>query len=240
MRLLYILKQRLRLVRLMFSHRHIVKTILGVRRRHLTYLRIEDLCDLVELVLRYERQKTPGIMIEAGCATGGSAITLASAKNPERAFFVYDVFGMIPPPSSKDGDDVHGRYQNILTGQSKGIGNTDYYGYEPDLYNKVKHHFADFSYPVGEHNIHLVKGLYADTLTIDQPVVLAHIDCDWYESVMTCLKEIEPNLVPGGTFVIDDYDTWSGCKSAVDDYFADKRAEYTFSKHGRLHIVKNS
>jgi hypothetical protein len=238
-RLVYILKQRLRLLRLLIAHRHIVKTIRGVRGSHLTYLRIEDLCDLVELVLHYERQKTPGIIIEAGCAAGGSAITLASAKTPDRAFFVYDVFGMIPPPSSKDGGDVHGRYQDILAGQSQGIGDTNYYGYEPNLYDKVQQRFADFNYPVKANNIHLVKGLYADTLTIDQPVVLAHIDCDWYESVMTCLKEIEPHLVQGGTFIIDDYDTWSGCKSAVDDYFADKHAEYTFLKHGRLHIVKN-
>lgn len=240
MQLVYKVQQRLRLVRLLLLHPQIIRTILAVRRKHLTYLRIEDLCDLVDLVLSYERWGTPGIMLETGCAAGGSAITLASAKNPQRSLFVYDVFGMIPPPSSKDGVDVHERYQKILDGQSHGISGTMYYGYQSDLYAQVQQRFADFGYPVTDHHVHLVKGLYEDTLVIDQPVLLAHIDCDWYDSVMTCLQAIEPYLVIGGTLVIDDYYNWSGCKLAVDDYFANKRMSYTFLKRGRLHITKRS
>jgi hypothetical protein len=60
-------------------------------------------------------------------------------------------------------------------------------------------------------------------MQIDQPVALAHIDGDWYESVMTCLQRIEPHLSEEGILVIDDYDAWSGCRTAVDEYFADKK-----------------
>ena len=83
-----------------------------------------------------------------------------------------------------------------------------------------------------------VQGLFQDTLHPDGPVAVAHIDGDWYESVRTCLERIEPHLPVGGVFVIDDYEAWSGCRMAVDEYFADKRDRYTFESRARLHIVR--
>jgi asparagine synthase (glutamine-hydrolysing) len=38
--------------------------------------------------------------------------------------------------------------------------------------------------------------------------------------------------------VIDDYDAWSGCRKAVDTFFADKRGDFRFERHARLHIVR--
>lgn len=55
---------------------------------------------------------------------------------------------------------------------------------------------------------------------------------------MTCLERIEPRLVSGGILVIDDDDTWSGCRRAVDEYFADKQAAFEFRRRARLQIVK--
>ena len=86
-------------------------------------------------------------------------------------------------------------------------------------------------------NVTFVKGFYEETLRVGFPVALAHVDCDWYESVMVCLREIEPHVVPGGRFVIDDYDSWSGCTAAVDEFFAG-RSNYRFVHKSRLHIVK--
>ena len=71
-----------------------------------------------------------------------------------------------------------------------------------------------------------------------QDVALAHVDGDWYESVMTCLERIAPYLVPEGRIVIDDYDSWSGCRKAVDEYFSDKRDRYEFVRKSRLHTVR--
>jgi asparagine synthase (glutamine-hydrolysing) len=67
-------------------------------------------------------------------------------------------------------------------------------------------------------------------LHVSEPVALAHIDGDWYRSVMTCLRRIEPNLVPGGTLVIDDYRAWSGCKRAVDEYSPATPAATSFAR----------
>ena len=190
-----------------------------VQAARLTFLLEENLRDLYETVLRVDHAGLPGQIIEAGCALGGSAIVMATAKRRLRRMTIYDVFGMIPPPSECDGPDVHARYAIIAQGNSAGIGGDKYYGYHDDLFTEVKANLVRFGVAPLTHRISMVKGLYSDTLNIDSLVALAHIDCDWFDSVMTCLERIAPRLVKGGALVIDDYDNWSGCKSAVDLIF---------------------
>ena len=211
------------------------EVITAVREGGLTYLSESALSDLYETTVRLEESKLEGIIVEAGCALGGSAIVLASAKSPSRPLSVYDVFGMIPPPSELDGSDVHERYQVIASGGAEGIAGKKYYGYEENLLEQVRKNFLTSGLDPDVNNIRFVRGLFEDTLHIDQPVALAHIDGDWYRSVMTCLERIEPRIVPGGIMVIDDYEHWSGCRKAVDEYFAG-RSGYQFEQRSRLHI----
>ena len=210
----------------------------AVRADSLTYLDHSALADLFERVTTIEKNRREGILIEAGCALGGSAIVIATAKSIGRSFFVYDVFGMIPPPSENDGADVHQRYAVIRSGQSKGLKGHAYYGYEDNLLDKVSDNFRRHGVPVDTNNVHLVRGLFQETLRVSDPVALAHVDGDWFESVMTCLQRIEPHLIEGGVLVIDDYDDWSGCRKAVDEYFSDKYHRYEFIRKARLHIVR--
>jgi asparagine synthase (glutamine-hydrolysing) len=212
--------------------------IVAVRNDKLSYLSKAALEDLYKRVCEIEKKELPGMIIEAGCALGGSAIVMAMAKSVSRPMFVYDVFGMIPPPTDNDGEDVQQRYNEIVGGNSEGIKGERYYGYEDNLCDKVVENFARHDVPVQQNNVHLVKGLFEDTLKVEGPVALAHIDGDWYSSVMVCLEQIEPKLVSGGVMVIDDYKSWSGCRKAVDEYFADKKALYRFQYKSRLHIIK--
>jgi hypothetical protein len=212
--------------------------IRDVRREGLTYLTEAALIDLHKRVGAIEREGMPGVLIEAGCALGGSAIVVATAKAAGRPFYVHDVFGMIPPPSDEDGVDVHQRYETILSGQSNGIKGGKYYGYEDDLVGKVTDNFARHGVVTAERNVHLVQGLFEDTILGDEPVALAHIDGDWYNSVKVCLDRIAPRLVPGGVLVIDDYGAWSGCRKAVDEWFADKGDRFVFVRRERLHIER--
>jgi O-methyltransferase len=217
--------------------RSVPAIVRSVRAESLTYLDDDALGDLYEAVRDIEAHRRTGILIEAGCGLGGSAIVIAAAKSPARPFFVHDVFGMIPAPSDNDSADVHERYRVIRSGQSVGIGGNKYYGYEEDLVAKVTESFRRHSVPIENNNIHLLKGLFQDTLRVREPVALAHVDGDWYDSVMTSLTRIEPYLAPHGVLVIDDYDAWSGCRKAVDEYFRDKRDRYDFIRKARLHIV---
>jgi Macrocin-O-methyltransferase (TylF) len=210
----------------------------AVRADSLTYLEHAALLDLFERVQEIEKQGRDGILIEAGCALGGSAIVIATAKSPGRKFYVHDVFGMIPPPSEQDDEDVQERYAVISSGRSHGLNGNTYYGYEDNLLDKVGSNFHRHGVPVEVNSVHLVRGLFQDTLRVTEPVALAHIDGDWFESVMVCLQRIEPHLVDHGVLVIDDYDDWSGCRKAVDTYFSDKRDRYEFVRKARLHIVR--
>lgn len=194
--------------------------------------------ELSATVVSLEKKRMPGIFIEAGCALGGSSIVIASVKSPERPFFLYDVFGMIPPPSQRDGADVQARYEIIRTGRSKGINGELYYGYQEDLYETVQDNFKDFGLDLVQNNVHLVRGLYEHTLHVNTPVAFAHIDCDWYESVIVCLQRIAPFLVKEGILVIDDYHAWSGCRAAIDEFFSDKKGQYLFQERRRLQIKK--
>jgi hypothetical protein len=211
--------------------------IAGVRATNLTYLPEPFLQDLVKAVREADAEERPGVLVECGTALGGSAIVMAAAKAPGRELRLYDAFGMIPPPTEEDGERVRERYEAIASGRSKGIGGDTYYGYRQDLLGEVVASFARFGLPVERSGVRLVKGYFADVLVVDYPVALAHLDGDWYESTMVCLRRIVPQVVPGGRLIIDDYDAWEGCCKAVDEYF-DGRAGFRFERWHRLHIVR--
>jgi asparagine synthase (glutamine-hydrolysing) len=214
------------------------QTVRQVRKRRLTYLGYDALSDLERAVHRLDAAGVPGIIVEAGCALGGSTVVLGLAKRPDRPLRAYDVFGLIPPPSEVDGDDVQARYRAVVQGESRGIGGDKYYGYEDNLRDKVANTLRSFGLDLEARRVELIQGLFQDTLLLEEPVALAHIDADWYESVRTCVERIEPRLSRGGVLVIDDYDHWSGCRRAVDEYFADKRDRYQFVRRARLHIIR--
>lgn len=213
------------------------QVISQVRAEKLTYLNRWNLRDLAALVSDLDRRGVPGLVVEAGTARGGSAIVMAAAKAAERPMKVYDVFGMIPPPSERDGEDVHRRYAKIVSGGAKGLGGETYYGYRTDLLDEVTESFERLGVPTSARNVELVPGLFEDTIDLDQPVAFAHLDGDWYESTMTCLERIAPLVSPGGRIVLDDYYAWSGCRRAVDEYFSG-RTDFQLELRARAHAVR--
>ena len=213
--------------------------LIRIRHDHLTYLDLPALVDLRNAVAKIETQGIPGVLIEAGVALGGSALVITTSKNVTRELQVYDTFEMIPPPSKNDGDDAHQRYEEIVRGNSQDLGGDRYYGYMGDLSEKIRDTFAKYGYPAEPNHVRLIKGLFQETLHPDTPVALAHLDCDWFESVMICLERIVPLLSVGGIIVVDDYDHWSGARRAVEAYFSlQKKENFQFIYRSRLHIRK--
>jgi hypothetical protein len=210
-----------------------------VQEERLTFLPRVALMDLWNLTRELQASNVEGAILEAGCALGGSALMLAAAKEPSRPLHIFDVFGMIPAPSEKDGEDVHQRYAIIASGNAKGFRGDTYYGYQGELRDKVEATFVRFGYPLGENNIVLVQGLFQDTIRPEGPVALGHIDGDWYESVKVCLERMWPALSPGGVLVIDDYDGWSGCRKAVNEWVTG-REDVLLERRHRLHLRKRS
>lgn len=212
-----------------------------IRDRRLTYLTDRKLAALVTTSHAIEARNLEGIYLEAGCALGGSAILLASVKRRERPLRVYDVFGMIPPPTADDTDDVHARYRTIVQGQSAGIDGDRYYGYVDELYDLVLANLASFDLDCERHAISLIKGLVQDTLVLDGPVALAHVDVDWYEPVKTCLERVFPRLVVGGSIILDDYLDWGGCRKATDEFLQRVPGQFTLDDSaGSLRVDKTA
>jgi O-methyltransferase len=190
-----------------------------VRHAKLTYLSREKFDSLYDCTEFVQQNNILGDFAEFGVALGGSGICLAKSSNG-RKYFGFDVFGMIPPPSEEDGSDVKNRYNNIISGKSTGIGGDKYYGYEANLYDKVVSNFAYFGCHVDHEKVFLIEGLFSDTLLQHDKLrfAIAHIDCDWYESVLLCLNYVWQNLSPGGLIILDDYNDWSGCKKATNEF----------------------
>ncbi|MGH7885086.1 MAG: TylF/MycF/NovP-related O-methyltransferase [Thermodesulfobacteriota bacterium] len=217
-----------------------VKQIIDdVQKNRLTYLSDSRLKKLAKTCLDIESNKIKGSIIEAGCALGGSSIVITASKSKKRKLMVYDIFATIPPPSEKDGHEVHERYKLIASGDSKGLGEDIYYGYIPNLYEKVANNFEKLGLKIDENNVTLIKGFLEETLIINEPVCMAHIDVDWYKPVYLCLERIDPWLTVGGSFIVDDYFDWSGCKRAVNEFFRDISKKYSFDfSAGSMIITK--
>jgi hypothetical protein len=206
-----------------------------VRDANLTYL---DRKALVELGMA-ARRAPQGAVVEAGVALGGSAVMLAAGRRGGVPLLLFDVFATIPAPSVKDGADVKERYEEIRSGRSRGLGGELYYGYRDDLQVEVRDNLERFGFDPSIDDIELIKGRFEDTLRLDEPVALAHLDCDWYGSVKVCLQRLAPIIVPGGRFVVDDYDHWSGARRAVDEFVGHNR-QFRAERHGRVHLVRDA
>lgn len=212
-----------------------------IRSANLSYCGPPKLENLLDAALRVRAEGVAGDFLEAGVALGGSAILLAKLKAPWVDLHLYDVFSMIPSPGLGDGEDAHKRYEVIRSGASAGIGGDLYYGYVDKLIDRVKANLAIFDLEPKRDNIHLIQGLFDDTLHPRGPIALAHIDCDWYEPVRTCINRILPHLSPGGILVFDDYSSYSGCTKAVNEML-DERPEMEKIFHHRslgVRLIRN-
>ena len=72
-----------------------------------------------------------------------------------------------------------------------------------------------------------IKFIVGDVKTLKTNILknisLLRLDTDWYESTKIELNKLYPKLSKGGILIIDDYNTWNGCKKAVDEYFKNKK-----------------
>ena len=80
-----------------------------------------------------------------------------------------------------------------------------------------------------ENQITLVKGYFENTLHhwSDKEFVLVHLDCDLYQSYLTCLEFFYPRVKSGGYIVFDEYGegaapVYPGAQKAIDLFLSDK------------------
>lgn len=194
----------------------------SVKRQRLTYLSYAKLRRLENALAETLALRADGTFLEFGVALGGSAVLIAeAASRAHQAFIGFDVFGLIPPPTSdKDDEASKARYRTIASGEAAGIDGDLYYGYRTSLYDDVVTAFERNGLAVDGRRISLVKGLFEDTWPdVDiRSVAFCHIDCDWYDPVRFCLQQVAPRLASGGRILLDDYHDYGGCLEATDEF----------------------
>lgn len=213
------------------------REVRSVLRDRLTYLSPEKLTRLTSAMREISRRGIPGDILEFGVALGGSSILLAKHATTARQFHGFDVFAMIPAPTSaKDDPKSKERFEVISAGRSRGIGADIYYGYRTDLFESVCATLARYGRPVGDGRVLLHKGLFEDTWpSYDRaPIAFAHIDCDWYDPVRFCLNAVLSRLAPGGIAILDDYHDYGGCRAASDEFLSEHPGEFTVDDGANL------
>jgi asparagine synthase (glutamine-hydrolysing) len=214
----------------------------SVKRDQLTYLSPQKMLRIERALRGLAGAEVPGEFLEFGLALGGSGILIADeARKQKRNFIGFDVFAMIPAPTSaKDDEKSRARYQTIAAGKSKGIDGDDYYGYRTDLYGDVVRAFEAHGLPVDGEKVTLMKGLFEETWPLRKaaPIAFAHVDCDWYDPVKFCLAAVADQMQPRGVIVIDDYHDYGGCRAAVDEFLT-SRGDFTFSDGNNPILTKS-
>lgn len=197
----------------------------AVRAEGLTYLTEVRLSRIEREIARAFALKIPGDFVEFGVALGGSAILLARAATKGCCFHGFDRFGVIPPPASaKDDEKSRQRYEIIRSGRSVGINGAVYYGYRADLLEEVRENLERYGVPPNGSSVQLHKGLFSDTWPalrgMITQIALVHIDCDWYDPVAYCLAAVADMVASGGAIIVDDYNDYGGCRTAVLEFLA--------------------
>lgn len=152
-----------------------------------------------------------GDYVECGVWRGGMSAAIAELIGKERTIHLFDSFQGLPQASEIDGKEAIA-WQNNPSG--------------PNYFDNCA---AEKSFAIeamklaGHSNYKLYEGWFEKTLPDypKSPIAILRLDGDWYESIISCLRQLFPYVSDGGVVVLDDYYTWDGCAKAVHDYLAE-------------------
>ena len=138
-------------------------------------------------------QAPPGPVVEVGVFEGGSLIYLAS-RFPERQFFGFDTFEGCPDPHQLDNHHKAGDFKSDFESVQRACSHLK--------------------------NVTLVKGRYPESgESTPNGIVLAHIDCDMYESTKGAVEKVAPLMAEKSRIYCDDcfVDTCYGATIAFQE-----------------------
>jgi O-methyltransferase len=168
-----------------------------------------------------------------GCTLLGMAHRLALRGIRDAQLIGCDSFEGFPAPTTEDALSDGSFHERALQGV-----------YHDTSYEKLSAQISALGFV---QNIKLLKGFFDQTLLElgDLRFKLVHLDCDLYQSYVTCLDFLYPRVVPGGYMIFDEYDlaapAYPGARKAIDQFFADKPEKLQQlgdGPHARCFIVK--
>jgi O-methyltransferase len=191
-------------------------TILKVRADSL--LDIPGLKSLHRLARELDQRKVAGDFVECGVFRGGSAALLgaALARSPlKRDLWLFDSFQGLPRPTVLDGPDAPA-FEGDLIGDAGSVWR------------------LMVSVGVPSARLHICPGWFQETFASAQigQIALLHIDADWYESITLCLRHFWDLVASGGVVILDDYDAWPGCKTALEAFARERGLKVMLQRVG--------
>jgi O-methyltransferase len=165
-------------------------------------LRQRNLVRLAEMVVR---EGIAGEIVECGVLDGGTAALMAWATrdaNPPRQIHLFDAWLGLPEAREEDGT-ASAKWSGQVVGSPRRVG---------AVMRKLG---------IADESIHIHRGWFDDTFPhVHVQAALVHVDCDFFEPTRLCLEKWYPLLAPGGFMQFDDYDAFSGCRKAVDEFLS--------------------
>jgi O-methyltransferase len=198
-----------------------------------TQLTIAGILNLEALARDLVARDVRGAFVECGTWRGGALgfwarSFMRNGGKPENcALFGVDSFEGMPQMTGKDGDWtarwLYGRpiddvkpdlLKGALTATGRNVAS------QADCLSML----IGSGYP--ESRATIIKGWFQDVLPNYRerigPIGLLRLDGDFYESTRVCLANLYDQVVPGGAVVIDDYGMFPGCRTAVDEFLAER------------------
>ncbi len=181
---------------------HLIKRLVDER---LVWVDVERLQNLQRLALSYEGQA--GAFVECGVAKGGS-LAMMAAYAGDRTVWGFDSFEALPELTPEDGGSGS-HFVGVKCSGPQGEAAV------PDTFRRAG---------VAMDRVRVVKGWFSDTLPAVKaeigPIAILRVDADWYEASRYVLEALYAQVIPGGVVLIDDYDSFAGCRRAVDEFRA--------------------
>jgi hypothetical protein len=187
-----------------------------------------------------DRERLHGDVAECGVWAGGTIGLMAAAAactgTAARTFHLFDSFEGLPQPSAYDTDvlaqfEQHHPFVDLDGGDNPAMLTPIGACAAPlDAVNEL----IDDVLKLDRSKIIVHKGWFQDTIPAAARLIgdlaVLRIDGDWYESTKVCLQGLYGNVVDGGFVIIDDYDEFSGCRRAVDEFLQEEEVAATLTR----------
>ena len=177
---------------------------------------------LVTTLRTVEDEQIAGAFVEIGVAAGHSSLiaALAVSRFIPRAFWLFDTYEGFEQ-DLPDEADYQGR-------SIREYDLSKYAGLDCDV-DAVRNKMLEAG--IEAEQLFVVKGPIEQTAAVYGPekIAVLRIDVDLFTPTLAALEAFYDRLVPGGWLIIDDYGHWTGCRDAIDQFFA-KRGEQFISQ----------
>lgn len=179
-----------------------------------TLMSARNLTTLYREGRRTLREGIDGDFVEIGVHRGGSAAILASLikDQPMRHLHLFDRWGDLPEPTERDGNRYEEYRRDRIPDKLAQLRDNPPLAAAQELIER------GIGFPTDR--LHYYSGWYDETLAnySGRPIAFASLDCDYYESVKVALDFVERHAAPRATIVADDYGSWPGARTAIDEW----------------------